>query len=37
MLRISGKDGPYGKPPKTSVIALSRGLPAPLEADLALQ
>ena len=36
MLRISGKDGPYGKPPKTSVVALSRWLPAPLEAYFAL-
>jgi hypothetical protein len=31
MLRISGEDGPYGKPPKKSVVALPRRLPAPPE------
>jgi hypothetical protein len=36
MLRISGKDGPDGKPPKTSVVPLCRRLPAPLEASFAL-
>jgi hypothetical protein len=36
MLRISGKDGLYGKPPKQSVVPLSRWLQAPLEADCSL-
>ena len=36
-LHISGKGGPYGKPPKKSVVPLSRRLPAPLEAYFALQ
>jgi hypothetical protein len=36
MLRISGKDGPYGKLPKKSVVPLSRRLQAPLEAHFAL-
>jgi len=37
MLRLSGKDGPYGKPPKESVVPLCRRLPAPLEIYFALQ
>ena len=36
MLRISGEDGPYGKPPKKSVGPPSRWLQAPLEARFAL-
>jgi hypothetical protein len=36
MLRISGKDGLYGKPPKKSVVPLSRRLQVALEAYFAL-
>ena len=36
MLRISDKDGPYDKPPKTRVVPLSRRPLAPLEAYFAL-
>ena len=36
MLRISGKDGPYGKPPKKSVVPLCRRLAAPLDAYFSL-
>jgi site-specific recombinase XerD len=36
MLRISGKDGPYGKQPKKRVVPLSRRPQEPLEAYFAL-